>query len=270
MKKLDIGLLSLTGIIVCCLLYSCFRNPVTGRSSLNLIDQGTMSQLSNQEYSKLISSHKTVKGGNEGKLVAKVGNKLVAAIQKYFKDRGESQVISGYTWEFNVVEENQANAWCMPGGKVVVYSGIFPITKTEAGLAVVMGHEIAHAIAQHGNERMSQGLVQQAGGVALSVALANKPAATRNLFNTVYGVGTTLGGTLPYSRKHESEADEMGLIFMAMAGYNPNEAVTFWQRMAEHNNGSTPEILSTHPSNTSRINHIKGFIPKAMKYYQTQ
>lgn len=268
MKRLSIGLLSLTGIIVCCSLYSCFKNPVTGRSSLNLIDQGTMSQLSNQEYTKFISSHKTVKGTSDGQLVTKVGNKLVMAIQKYFKDRGESQVISGYNWEFNVVNENQANAWCMPGGKVVVYSGIFPITKTEAGLAVVMGHEIAHAIAQHGNERMSQGLVQQAGGVALSVALANKPAATRNLFNTAYGVGTTLGGTLPYSRKHESEADEMGLIFMAMAGYNPNEAVAFWQRMAQNNGSSPPEILSTHPSNTSRINHIKSFMPKAMKYYQ--
>lgn len=271
MKQLSFGILYVLALTIAVVLYGCFKNPVTGRSSLNLIDQGTMTQLSNQEYSKFLSGNKAVKGTPDAQMVSRVGSRLVTAIQRYFTDRGQTNVLAGYQWEFNVVNEDQANAWCMPGGKVVVYSGIFPITKTEAGLAVVMGHEIAHAIAQHGNERMSQGLVQQAGGVALSVALANKPAETKNLFNTVYGVGTTLGAVLPYSRKHESEADEMGLIFMAMAGYNPNEAVGFWQRMAQNSGGANPpEILSTHPSNAKRINDIKSFIPKAMQYYKPQ
>src|SRR5690606_32996234 len=233
---------------------SCFKNPVTGRSSLSLIDQGTMSQLSHQEYNKFLAGNKAEKGTADAQLVNKVGNRLVSAIQQYFNQKGQSNALSGYQWEFNVVQQNVANAWCMPGGKVVVYKGIFPITQDEAGLAVVMGHEIAHAIAQHGNERMSQALVQEAGGMALSVALANQPAQTRALFNTAYGLGTTLGGTLPYSRKHESEADEMGLIFMAMAGYNPNEALGFWQRMARQKGQNIPEILSTHPSNNTRIN----------------
>lgn len=200
-------------------------------------------------------------------MVKRVGNKLAAAIQQYFASKGQSAALSGYKWEFNYVNNKEANAWCMPGGKVVVYSGIMPYAKDEAGLAVVMGHEIAHAVAKHGNERMSQGLLQQAGGAALSVALSQKPALTQQLFNTAYGVTTTVGGMLPFSRLQESEADRMGLIFMAMAGYDPNTAVAFWQRMKADGGSKPPELLSTHPSDSKRISDLQKELPEAMKYY---
>ncbi|PSK92586.1 M48 family metallopeptidase [Taibaiella chishuiensis] len=246
---------------------ACYRNPVTGRSSLNLVDEGTLNNMSQQQYTSFMATNKPVNGTGDATQVKRVGEKLAAAINRYFASKGQSSVLNGYKWEFNLVNSKEANAWCMPGGKVVVYSGILPVTKTEAGLAVVMGHEIAHAIARHGNERMSQGLVQQAGGAALSVALANKPAETQQLFNTAYGVTSNVVGILPYSRKHESEADEMGLIFMAMAGYDPNEAVAFWQRMAALGGSKPPELLSTHPGDQTRIDQIKKLIPKAMQYY---
>lgn len=257
------GLLAITG------LESCYKNPVTGRSSLNLVDDGTINSLSTQQYTTFLSQNKPV-AGTDAEMVKRVGNKLAAAINTYFSSKGQANVLAGYKWEFNLVNSKEVNAWCMPGGKVVVYSGILPVTRNEAGLAVVMGHEIAHAIAKHGNERMSQGLVQQLGGVAVSVAVANKPAETRALYSSAYGVASNVGGILPFSRKHESEADEMGLIFMAMAGYDPNEAVGFWQRMASQGGSKPPEILSTHPSDQTRINNIRSQIPKAMQYYKKQ
>ena len=257
------GLLAITG------LESCYKNPVTGRSSLNLVDDGTINSLSTQQYTTFLSQNKPV-AGTDAEMVKRVGNKLAAAINTYFSSKGQANVLAGYKWEFNLVNSKEVNAWCMPGGKVVVYSGILPVTRNEAGLAVVMGHEIAHAIAKHGNERMSQGLVQQLGGVAVSVAVANKPAETRALYSSAYGVASNVGGILPFSRKHESEADEMGLIFMAMAGYDPNEAVGFWQRMASQGGSKPPEILSTHPSAQPRINNIRSQIPKAMQYYKKQ
>ncbi len=201
-------------------------------------------------------------------LVKKVGTNIQHAVEKYLSQNGLSSRLNGYKWEFNLVEDAQVNAWCMPGGKVVVYTGILPITKNEIGLAVVLGHEIAHAIAEHGNERMSQGLLQQLGGTALSVALKDKPQLTQDLFLTAFGVGSTIG-LLAYSRTQESEADHLGLIFMAMAGYDPNASVDFWQRMANMNTGGKPpEFLSTHPSDQTRINDIKVWLPEAMKYYK--
>ena len=172
-----------------------------------------------------------------------------------------------FKWEFNLVEDNTVNAWCMPGGKVVFYTGILPITKDEKGIAVVMGHEIAHAIARHGNERMSQGLALQGGGIALSLALSDKPELTQNLFQQAYGLGGQLG-MLKYSRSHDSEADKMGLVFMAMAGYDPREAVEFWKRMAAQGGQKPPEFLSTHPSDDTRIKDLEDFMPEALKYYK--
>jgi predicted Zn-dependent protease len=250
-------------------LNSCYKNPVTGRSSLNLVDEGTMNTMATQQYASFLSQNPPVAttGSRDAEMVQRVGSRLAAAVQTYLREKGQSSLIAGYQWQFNLVNNNQANAWCMPGGKVVVYSGIMPLVQNETGLATVLGHEIAHAVARHGNERMSQQLAAQAGGAALSVALSNQPGQTQNIWNTVYGVGSNLG-TLSYSRKHESEADRMGLIFMAMGGYNPSESVSFWQRMAAKGGQKPPQILSTHPSDATRIAQIQKMIPEAMTYYR--
>ena len=179
-----------------------------------------------------------------------------------------SAQLNGYQWEFNLVESEEVNAWCMPGGKVVVYTGILPVVQNEEGLAVVLGHEIAHAIAEHGNERMSQELLRSVGAVGLMVALDKEPEETKALWMGVYGVGSTLAVMLPYARTHESEADRMGLIFMAMAGYDPHEAPVFWERMAASGGAQPPEFLSTHPSHETRIQDLNSWIPEAMEYYK--
>jgi len=220
------------------------------------------------EYKSFLSEQKVVSNTDQAIMVKNVGNRLASAATEYLKKTGYSERVAGYKWEFNLVEDKTVNAWCMPGGKVVVYTGILPVTKTESGLAVVMGHEISHAIAQHGNERMSQQLAVAMGGVALDVALSNKPQQTRNIFLASYGVGATLGFVLPYSRKHESEADRMGLVFMAMAGYDPHEAVSFWKRMAATGGEKPPQFLSTHPSDEKRIADLQKYLPEAMKLYK--
>jgi len=178
-----------------------------------------------------------------------------------------SSRVAGFEWQFNVVNDQTVNAWCMPGGKVVVYTGILPVTQDETGLAVVMGHEVSHAIARHGNERMSQGLALQFGGVALEVLTGENPGVARDLFLQVYGVGGALG-MLSYSRKHETEADKLGLVFMAMAGYDPREAPKFWERMSQGGGQAPPEILSTHPSDQTRMRDLEAFMPEALKYYK--
>jgi predicted Zn-dependent protease len=255
-------------IITALSIISCSTVPLTGRKQLNLIPANEMLSLSYQQYDQFLTENKVSNDKKNTALVKKVGTNIQHAVEKYLAENNLSNRLDGYKWEFNLVQEDQVNAWCMPGGKVVVYTGILPITKNEIGLAVVLGHEIAHAIAEHGNERMSQGLVQQLGGAALSVALRDKPQLTQDLFLTAYGVGSTIG-ILSYSRTQESEADHLGLIFMAMAGYNPNAAVDFWQRMAEMNKGSNPpEFLSTHPSDQTRIDDIKNWLPEALKYYK--
>ncbi len=247
----------------------CYKNPVTGRSSVNLVDEGQMRSLATQQYATFLSQNPPVStnGSRDAEMVQRVGSRLAAAVQQYLTQKGQQSLIAGYQWQFNLVSNSQANAWCMPGGKVVVYSGIMPLVQNETGLATVLGHEIAHAVSRHGNERMSQELLVQAGGAALSVALANKPGQTQSIFNAVYGVGGQLG-TLAYSRKHESEADHIGLIFMALAGYNPSEAVNFWQRMSANAGQKPPEILSTHPADATRINQIREWLPEAMTYYK--
>lgn len=251
------------------LLVGCSTVPITGRSQLNLIPGSSMLSMSAQEYGTFIKDHKISANAEQGALVKRVGQRIQNAVERYFASSGLTGHLADYHWEFNLVEDNQVNAWCMPGGKVVVYTGILPVTKTEAGLAVVMGHEIAHAIAEHGNERMSQGLLTQMGGMALATALSTKPAATQQLWMTVFGVGAQYGAILPYGRMQESEADHLGLIFMTMAGYDPNEAVSFWERMAATKGGQAPpEFLSTHPSDTTRIANIKRLIPETIQKYR--
>jgi len=247
---------------------SCTKAPLTGRNQLNLIPSGEMLSMSFQQYDQFLKENKLSTDAEATAEVKRVGTRIEAAVEKYFRDNGMSSRLNGYKWEFNLIESDQVNAWCMPGGKVVVYTGILPVCKTEAGLAVVMGHEIAHAVAEHGNERMSQALLAQAGSVALSEALKNKPEQTQNLWMTAFGVGAQVGVLLPFSRTQEAEADHLGLIFMAMAGYDPNVAVSFWERMAAEGGGKPPEFLSTHPSDQTRIRKIKEALPEAMKYYK--
>jgi predicted Zn-dependent protease len=257
-----IGLLGLAALPT-----GCSKVPVTGRSQLNLIPSSTILSMSDNEYDAFLKEHRVSSNTQQAGMVRRVGGRIQQAVETYFRQNNLASQLDGYAWEFNLVEDKAANAWCMPGGKVVVYTGILPITQTETGLAVVMGHEIAHAVAEHGNERMSQGLLTQLGGMALSEALSSKPEQTRALWMTAFGVGTQVGALLPFSRLQESEADRLGLIFMAMAGYDPNEAVAFWQRMAANSSGSPPEFLSTHPSDKTRIANLQKVIPEAMRYY---
>jgi predicted Zn-dependent protease len=228
-----------------------------------------MLSMSYQQYGDFLKSNKLSTNQEQTQMVKRVGGKIQNAVERYFAEKGLSDQLKDYRWEVNLVESKDVNAWCMPGGKIVVYTGILPITQTEAGLAVVMGHEVSHAIAEHGNERMSQGLLAQLGAAGLSVALKDKPEQTKNLWMSAYSVGAQYGALLPFSRTQESEADEIGLTLMAMAGYNPTEAVSFWQRMAQNSGGNKPpEFMSTHPSDQTRIDNIRQKLPEALKYYK--
>ncbi len=250
-------------------LVSCATVPVTGRSQFNLIPRSTMLSMSDQQYKAFLKKHKLSNNQQQTQMVKNVGKRIKGAVERFFSEREMSHLLNNYQWAFNLVEGKEINAWCMPGGRVVVYTGILKVARDKEGLAVVLGHEVAHAIARHGNERMSQGLVVQMGGMALSRALEDKPDKTRELWITVFGAGTQLGVMLPYSRLHENEADYLGLIFMAMAGYNPNAAIGFWTRMSNSKKGKqVPEFLSTHPSDKTRIMNIKKLIPEAMEYYR--
>ncbi|HLP17862.1 MAG TPA: M48 family metallopeptidase [Bacteroidota bacterium] len=251
-------------------IYSCSSVPVTGRKQFNIIPDEQMLSMSFQQYDEFLKTNKLSTNQDQVALVKRVGGRIQQAVERYMAEKNMSDKIKDYKWEFNVVESKEVNAWCMPGGKVVVYTGILPVTQDETGLAVVLGHEIAHAVAEHGGERMSQGLVAQFGGMALETALKDKTDATKNLWMTVYGVGAQYGALLPYSRIQESEADHMGVIFMAMAGYDPNKAVEFWDRMSKQAGGQKPpEFMSTHPADETRIENLKKWAPEAMAYYKT-
>ena len=264
MRKMIITLLLVAATL---LPPGCATVPITGRSQLNLIPDSEMLAMSFQQYDQFLQENKLSSDAAGTAMVRRVGSRISQAVQKYFADNGMSSQLDGYQWEFNLVAIEEVNAWAMPGGKVVVYEGLLPVAKDETGLAVVMGHEIAHAVAHHGSERMSQALVAQLGGAALSEALKNKPEQTRDLWLAAFGVGAEVGVMLPFSRTQESEADHLGLIFMAMAGYDPHGAVSFWERMAASGGASPPEFLSTHPSDETRIRNIERLIPEAMKYY---
>jgi len=250
-------------------LAACSTVPVTGRRQLDLVPSDQIMTMSAEQYHKFMAEHEVVTGTEDSRMVRRVGERVSKAVEKYLAAQNMSGTLGGYKWEFNLVKDSSANAWAMPGGKVVVYTGILPITQNESGLATVMGHEVAHAVARHGSERMSQALLTQLGGMALSVALSQYPSQTNELFMQAYGIGTQVGVLLPYSRLQESEADRLGLIFMAMAGYDPREALSFWQRMAQQSEGgSPPEFLSTHPAHETRMERIRDYLPEAMSYYR--
>jgi predicted Zn-dependent protease len=253
------------------LLAGCALNLVTGRKQLNLVSESEMQLMAVDQYQAFLNEHKVLNPGSNpsAAMVTRVGTRIANAVTAYYTKQGMEAVLEGYAWQFSTIDEKDViNAWCMPGGKVAVYTGLLPVTQNETGLAIVMGHEIAHAVAKHGNERMSQALVQQLGGVALQVALAKEPQQTQELFLMSYGIGSTVGAMLPWSRQQETEADKYGLIFAAMAGYDPREAIPFWERMSAAGGGSPPEFLSTHPSDNTRMRKLKQFMPEALTYYK--
>jgi predicted Zn-dependent protease len=262
----------ITGLFcVCAMLIACSKNALTGKKQFTLLPEAELQNMATQQYQQFLSSNKVVATSNnrDAEMVKRVGNRIIKSVEDYYAQKGISNELAGFKWEVNLVEDKAVNAWCMPGGKIVVYTGILPITQNEAALAAVMGHEVSHALLRHGNQRMSQGLIQQLGGVALAVAVANKPQQTQELFMGAYGVGSTVGVMLPFSRNHELQADKYGLIWTAMAGYNPQEAIGLWERMEKASNGQKPpEFLSTHPSEGRRIEEIKKAMPEAMKYYK--
>lgn len=253
-------------VMIALALGACATVPITGRRQLSLVSSSSMLTMSAQQYEEFLQANPPSRDRAATAMVGRVGRNIARAVEKYMTHKGMSDRLKGYKWEFNLVENKAANAWCMPGGKVVVYTGILPHTLDERGLAVVMGHEIAHAVADHGAERLSQGMLAQLGGLALSEAMKQRPQQTKQLWMTAYGVGAQFGALLPFSRLQESEADELGLIFMALAGYDPQVAVEFWQRMSQGKGGAPPELLSTHPSDETRIRDIQSKLPEARTY----
>jgi len=258
-KALTFSLLLLT-------LLACHRVPLTGRKSMSLIPENTMQSLALTQYRDFLNTKPSVKNTKDAEMLNRVGSKLSKAVKDYMASKNLSSQLNGYAWEFNLINSPEINAWCMPGGKVVVYTGLLPVTLNEAGLAAVIGHEVSHALARHGSERMTQALLAQ--GVALggNIALQNSPQ-TNNAFQQAFGIGGQLG-ILAFSRKHENEADKMGMIFMAMAGYDPKEAIEVWKRMADKGGQKPPELLSTHPSDQTRINNLQASLKEALIFYR--
>ncbi len=257
--------------VISAFIVSCSNNAITGRSQFKLLPESELQNMATGQYQQFLSTNRVVSSSSnrDAEMVRRIGQRITRAVTQYYAEKGLSNQLDGYNWEYNLVDNKDANAWCMPGGKIVVYTGLLPITQNEAALAAVMGHEVTHAILNHGNERMSQGLLQQLGGVALSIALANKPQQTQQLFLGAYGAGSTVGILLPFSRKHELEADRYGLIWTAMAGYNPREAIALWERMEKASNGQKPpEFLSTHPAEGRRIQQLEKYMPEALSYYK--
>lgn len=251
------------------ILVSCYKVPITNRNQIRLMPDFMITNLALTSYQDFMAKNKVIPtSDNRSQQLESVGNKMVTAVNALFANSKYKERVKSQKWEYHLVDNPTVNAWCMPGGKIVFYSGILPYTQNDEGIAVVMGHEMAHAIAKHGNERMSQQLAIMMGGITIDVAMQQKPEETKEIFKSLYGVSSTLGA-LAYSRKHEYEADKIGLVIMAKAGYNPEKAIAFWERMSQKSGGSVPQFLSTHPSDENRIKEMKKFLPTAMKYYKS-
>ncbi len=264
MKKILVVMAFFTAVI------SCSKNAITGRNQLALLSENELRSMAAQEYRQFLGQNRVVSASSsrDAEMVRRVGQRLTTAITSYYKNKGLGQELEGYAWEYNLVDAKDVNAWAMPGGKIVVYTGLLPVTQNEAALAVVLGHEITHALAKHGNERMSQTMVAQGIQVAGGILTAGNERVS-SIFNNVYGPTAQIGVLLPNSRKQELEADRFGLIFTAMAGYNPREAIPLWERMAAMSNGNRPpEFLSTHPAEETRIKRLQELMPEALKYYK--
>ncbi len=256
-------------LILSTIVWGCSKVPLTGRRQIKLLPESTLMQMSSLSYQQVLDTANIVRTGEQAEMIKRVGKRISAAVETYLKQEGLESRVEGFEWEFNLIQDNSVNAWCMSGGKVAFYTGILPICKDEEGIAVVMGHEIAHAIARHGNERVSQSLALQglATGADILLIIKEKPEVARQIANTAFGVGGQLG-MLAYSRKHESESDEMGLMFMAMAGYNPSVAPDFWDRMNQLGGQRPPAMLSTHPDPGKRQEDLRKLLPEAMAVYE--
>jgi len=258
MKKI---VLSLSSVL---LLTACATNPFTGKKTMAFTSNAELFPMSFSQYDTFLKEHKVIKGTKDAQRITDVGMKIKKAAEIWLNANGYGSYLNDYKWEYNLVDDKEVNAWCMPGGKIVFYTGILPICQTDAGIAVVMGHEVSHALANHGQQRMSAAMLQQAGAVALDAATAKSSATSKQLWSAAYGYGTQVGGMLPFSRANETEADKIGLTLMALAGYNPEEAVSFWSRMASRDGSAGGNSwMSTHPSNTERIENLKKLIPEA-------
>lgn len=260
-----------TFLLIATITVSCSRNAVTGRKQFKLLPESELQTMASGQYTQFLSTNKIVNTttNKDAEMVKRVGQRITAVVEEYYKSIGKSEILDGFKWEYNLIDDKAVNAWCMPGGKIVVYTGLLPVTQNEAALAVVMGHEVSHAIFQHGNERMSQMLGAQLVGTGLQVALMNKPAETQNAFLAAFGIGAQAGVLLPFSRKHELESDRYGLWWSAMAGYNPQEAIPLWQRMEKAGDGAKPpEFLSSHPSEGRRIEQLTKYMDEALKFYK--
>lgn len=242
----------------------CKTNPFTGEKNLNFVSNDQLFPAAFAQYDQFLSENNVVTGTSESQMVKNVGQKIVTAAERYLNANGYQGYLNDFAWEFNVVKDDAVNAWAMPGGKIVFYTGILPVAEDETGVAAIMAHEVAHALADHGAQRMSAGQLQQLGAVAGGVALSGRSEQTQQIFAQAYGLGSQLGVMLPFSRSHETEADRIGLTLMAIAGYDPAEAADLWRRMAAQSQGqSPPEFLSTHPSSNTRINNITKWAPEA-------
>lgn len=245
------------------LFLSCATNPFTGKQTMAFVSNDQLFAASFQQYGQFLSENKVIKGTSQSEMITRVGQRIAVAAERYLTANGYEGYLKDYAWEYNLVDDKTVNAWCMPGGKIVFYTGILPIAQNETGIAIIMGHEVAHALANHGQQRMSAAYIQQGLAVVGNVALANDQQ-TLDIFNQSYGVVSTVGGILPFSRSHETEADQIGIYLAAIAGYDPYEAPKLWERMSANSGGQAPpEFLSTHPSNESRIHNLSQLAPKA-------
>jgi predicted Zn-dependent protease len=250
-------------ILLAAFIMGCSTNPFTGKSNLNLVSNNEIFPAAFAQYDEFLKQNKVITGTAQANMVKSVGAKIRAAAEKYLASVGHSDYLNGYEWEYNLVQSNEVNAWCMPGGKIVVYSGILPITKDEAGLATVLGHEVAHALLNHGAERMTTDMLAQLGAQGVAIASSGTSQSTQQILQQAYGLGAQYGAILPFSRGDENEADQVGLTLMAIAGYNPDTALAFWQRMSANGGASVPEFMSTHPSDQTRVSRITKEIPQA-------
>ena len=270
MKQIRIFLVSLVAVV----LVSCGTTntvPITGRQQTLMVSDGEVLSLSTQQYQEFMKTAKLSTNATNTALVKRVGQNLANAVNNYLQSNGLANDLQYYNWTFNLVQDNQVNAWCMPGGLICVYEGLLPVTQNEASLAIVLGHEIAHAVARHSAEQMSTQIKQQQGlqiGTAVA-GMLGMGTNTQSIVQAIVAQGFNFKN-LKYSRNHENEADHMGLIFAAMAGYDPQVATAFWQRMAVSNTNQTAEFLSDHPSDATRISNIQGWMPEALKYYKPQ